>query len=357
MLIYVCLSSHGFGHASRQAALLAEIHLLRPDYRIVVSSNISRHFLKILFRGIPVEFRSFIWDIGMNQTDAFNINIYRTLEELDNLEEILPSKIKMEADWVISQDLTTVILGDIPYSAAKLSQLIGAKLIWFGNFGWDDIYKPFDKILYKHRLNAYLNYKKGNLLLRCPFSLSMNWNIPEISIGLTVSKPRELPHSFKINLLSSNRPIVMVAFGGLGYKINFELFKLWPDHLFILTSDDNYYNGINNQNNILFIPDGFRVLDVLSYCDRIITKPGYSTYCEAICSSLGIHSFKRRDFIESEFLLNGLQLFSRHRILDEEFLISGNWELDKPLISPKLKSIAKNGAEVAAIEVVKFFES
>ena len=357
MLIYVCLSSHGFGHASRQAAVLTELHRLRPDYRLVVSSNISRKFLEILFKDIPVELRSFIWDIGMIQNDAFNINIERTLVELDKLDAILPSRIKIEADWIISQRLNTIILADIPYSAAKLSKLIGAKLIWFGNFGWDDIYNPFDKILYKHRLNAYLNYKKGDLLLRCPFSLSMNWNIPEISIGLTSSRPRELPQFFQSNLLSSNRPIVMVSFGGLGYNINFELFKRWPDHLFILTSDNNHYHRLDDQNNILFIPDGFRVLDVMNYCDRIITKPGYSTYCEAISCSVGIHSFKRSDFIESESLLRGLQLFSRHRILEEEFLINGNWQLDKPLISPKLTSIAKNGAEVAAIEVVKFFES
>ena len=134
MLIYVCLSSHGYGHASRQAAVLAEIHRLRPDYRIIISSKVNESFLKIIFRDIPVEFRSFRWDIGMIQHDAFNINIDRTLYELNKLEEILPAKIRKEADWIISQNENSIILADIPYSANQLSNLIGSKLIWFGNF-------------------------------------------------------------------------------------------------------------------------------------------------------------------------------------------------------------------------------
>ena len=46
MLIYLCLSSHGFGHAARQAAILYELSLLRPDWRFVVSSVVN---LKLAF--------------------------------------------------------------------------------------------------------------------------------------------------------------------------------------------------------------------------------------------------------------------------------------------------------------------
>ena len=149
MLIYVCLSSHGFGHASRQAALLTEIHQLRPDYRIIISSKVNQSFLKLIFKDIPVEFRTFRWDIGMIQHDAFDINIDRTLVELNKLDKILPSKIKREAEWIISQKEKSIILADIPYSANYLSELTDSKLIWFGNFGWDDIYLPFDDFLYE----------------------------------------------------------------------------------------------------------------------------------------------------------------------------------------------------------------
>ncbi len=357
MLIYVCLSSHGFGHASRQAALLAEIHRLRPDYRIIISSKVNKSFLKTIFRDIPVEFRSFRWDIGMIQQDAFNINIDRTLTELNKLDEILPSQIKKEAEWIISQKDKSLILADIPYSANHLSKLTGSKLIWFGNFGWDDIYQPFDKILYKHRLNAHINYQQGDLLIRCPFSLEMNWNIPEISIGLTSAKPSDLSQSFKSKLLSFSRPIILVGFGGFGYRIDPKLFRYWPDHIFLLTSENKYNNAINKEENILFLPNQFKMLDVMGYCDRILTKPGYCTFCEAIINSVGIHSFTRSNFIESDSLLKGLKSFSSHRILNEEFIDSGNWELDKPLKNPDISSFEINGVEVAAKEINKYINS
>ena len=44
MLIYVCLSSHGFGHAARQAAMLARLHRLQPSWRLVVSSMVDPAF-------------------------------------------------------------------------------------------------------------------------------------------------------------------------------------------------------------------------------------------------------------------------------------------------------------------------
>ena len=41
MLIYVCSSSHGFGHAARDAAVLQQLRILRPDWRLVMSSAIN----------------------------------------------------------------------------------------------------------------------------------------------------------------------------------------------------------------------------------------------------------------------------------------------------------------------------
>ena len=54
MLVYLCLSSHGFGHAARQAAIFEEIHHLEPKWRLIVSSVVSKEFLDVAFLGIPI---------------------------------------------------------------------------------------------------------------------------------------------------------------------------------------------------------------------------------------------------------------------------------------------------------------
>ena len=39
MLIYVCSSSHGFGHAARDVAVLQQIRVRRPHWKLVISSR------------------------------------------------------------------------------------------------------------------------------------------------------------------------------------------------------------------------------------------------------------------------------------------------------------------------------
>ena len=34
MLIYACISNHGYGHGSRSAAVLGALRALRPDWRL-----------------------------------------------------------------------------------------------------------------------------------------------------------------------------------------------------------------------------------------------------------------------------------------------------------------------------------
>ena len=72
MLIYVGISSHGYGHAARQAAVLTALHQRRPYWRLVVSTAVDSRFLRLVFKGIPVEWRQLRWDVGMAQADALS---------------------------------------------------------------------------------------------------------------------------------------------------------------------------------------------------------------------------------------------------------------------------------------------
>ena len=58
MLIYVCSSSHGFGHAARDAAVLQQLRRLRPDWCLVMSSRVSAGFLSLLLGDEHIEQRS-----------------------------------------------------------------------------------------------------------------------------------------------------------------------------------------------------------------------------------------------------------------------------------------------------------
>ena len=66
MLIYVCSSSHGFGHAARDAAVLQQLRRLCPDWRLVMSSMVSPGFLSLLLGDGGIEQRPCRWDVGLS---------------------------------------------------------------------------------------------------------------------------------------------------------------------------------------------------------------------------------------------------------------------------------------------------
>ena len=350
MLIYVCISSHGFGHAARQAALLRELHLLCPHWTLVISTMVDRRFLELVFRDIPVVLRPVRWDVGMLQADALGADPAATLEALKDLEDALPQRLDQEVAWISKQDMPVLVIGDIPPVAAELAEQLQAPLVWMGNFGWDDIYAPLGSAFAAWVRRARDCYQRGSLLLRCPFSLAMNWNLREISLTLVTAEPRSIPAALEAKLQESPSPNVLVGFGGLGLGLEPSLFARWPDHRFLLTLPRNpdLKERLALISNVTLLPDGVRPLDVMPYCRRHLGKPGFSSFCEAMAADLGLHVVERQGFAEASVLMEGLRQHASHRILRREELESGRWALDQPLQPPTHGRLSATGAIEAA---------
>jgi hypothetical protein len=86
----------------------------------------------------------------------------------------------------------------------------------------------------------------------------------------------------------------------------------------------------------------------MQLCSRVITKPGYSTFCEALSMGLGIHLVHREGFAEAPVLEAALQRHGMHRLLSREQLQSGDWQLDQPLLPPTGEPLGFSGADEAA---------
>ena len=85
MLIYFCSSSHGFGHAARDAAVLQQLRRLRPEWTLVMSSALSSSVLSLLLGDVSIQQRPCQWDVGMVQADALGVDCAATLSALDQL--------------------------------------------------------------------------------------------------------------------------------------------------------------------------------------------------------------------------------------------------------------------------------
>ena len=149
----------------------------------------------------------------------------------------------------------------------------------------------------------------------------------------------------------------MICFGGIGLDFPSNLFSLWPDYNFLISDSDysrNFFD-FDKIENVFSIPSQNSVNDAMQHCSRIICKPGYSTFCEAIISGVGLHVVERKDFAEADILINSLEEFGNYKLLSKHSFEKGLWKLDetlKPLSNIKRINNGGNEASMAIIEFV-----
>nr|WP_255613990.1 hypothetical protein [Synechococcus sp. MU1611] len=357
-MIYTCSSSHGFGHAARDAAVLQALRRLRPEWTLVMSSGLPPPVLKRLLGDSSIQQRSCHWDVGMVQADALGVDRAATLTALDLLEQRLPALIEAEASWLAAQEQPVLIFGDIPPAAAALAQRVRAPLVWMSNFGWDDIYAPLGPAFQRAAEAAAEAYRCGDLLLRCPFDLPMNWGLPERRLGLVCGTPQAIPADLEACFDALHVPVVLVGFGGIGLSLRSDLFQLWPNHHFLLpaSATASQQPELAELPNLTVLPEGVRPVDVLGRCSRSLGKPGFSSFCEAMAQGVGLHVVERSGFAEASALMDGLQRHGQHRFLSRLELDAGAWQLDQPLLAPTEAPLSALGAQEAALALVSWVE-
>lgn len=172
-------------------------------------------------------------------------------------------------------------------------------------------------------------------------------------LGLTSSRPRlELKGLARdLGLPAERERVVLVSFGGLGMAIDPALFARWPQHVFI--GPDPAMASVSNGRRL---PEEVRPLDLMPLSGRLITKPGYSSFCEAFCQGVGIHLVHREGFAEAPVLEQDLRNHGWHRLLSQEQFRRGDWQLDQPLLSPRHGPLPVDGAATAARAIVALAE-
>ena len=348
MLIIACISSHGFGHGARVAAVLHAVHARRPDCRFILSTALPQEFLARSFAGLPLQHRLCRWDVGVIQADALGSDSEATLAALGQLDAELPDLVERESAWIAAQRQNgeaALVLADIPPAAALLAQRLELPLIWHGNFGWDSIYGAMGPCFSSWSQQCLMRYRQGQALLSCPFSLPMNWGLPVYELGLSCATPgieAELLRQ-RLGWRTSRDRSALLCFGGLGLSCNPAWLESWPDWRFLVLDPQLVQAG-----NALLVPEDLRPLDVMPLCDLVITKPGYSTFCEALRQQCGLVVVQREGFAEAAVLEQLLPRYGRHRFISRGQFDCGDWGLDQALNSPDGLPLPVGGEEQAA---------
>ncbi|MGB5897009.1 MAG: glycosyl transferase [Geitlerinemataceae cyanobacterium] len=354
-VVYIATTNHGFGHAVRSASVAASLQQLDPNILIVMATTAPRWLLESYILGDFI-YRPRPLDVGVVQADSLQMDLDGTLEKLKQIRSSQHSTIAAEVSF-LHLNRVGLILADLPPLAAPLAKAAGIPCWMMGNFGWDFIYRDWGGEFVEIADWIGSCFGQCDRLFRLPLNEPMA-AFPHITdVGLTGGTPRHDLDGLRqeLQITAPVEKTVLLTFGGLGLdKIPYSNLGNFPDWQFL--TFDRHAPSLPN---LIRISNPFyRPVDFMPLCGRLISKPGYSTFAEALCLDVPIVSISREGFAESPILLNGLQHYSYHQIITPDEFFEGDWQfLHRPLQPPlSSSSLAKDGTDVIARAVVDFFQ-
>lgn len=356
-VLYFAITNHGFGHAVRAASVVNEILQLNPDILAILVTTAPRWLLDSYITGEFIQ-RPRGFDVGVIQSDSLKMDKDATREKLEEIRRQARSIIAGEVNF-IRTNRVGLVLADIPPLAAPIARSAGIPCWMIGNFGWDFIYRDWGEEF--AGISDWISdcYRQCDRLFKLPLSEPMTSFSHVTEAGLTGGNPRytesQLREEFTIT--APRERTILLSFGGLGLEaIPYENLQAFPDWQFI-----TFERNAPDSPNLVRLRDTpdrpYRPVDFMPICGRALSKPGYSTFAEALRLEVPIVSLTRAGFAESPILLTGIENYSYHQIITAEEFFRGNWDfLRQPVNPPRLSGrLPKDGAETIARAVVEYF--
>ena len=351
--LYIAITSHGFGHAVRAASVAAQIQKLCPDLVLIFATTAPQWLLKSYLTGDFV-YRPQVFDVGVIQTDSIKMDKRATLQKMLDIKARQEAIIAEEVEF-IKQNNVGLILADIPPLSTQIARQAQIPCWMMSNFGWDFIYGSWGQDFAEIIQWITQCYRECDRLFRLPLHEPMA-AFPVIEdMGLTGGTAKysieELKEKFVIE--APQEKTILLTFGGLGLQaIPYDNLQRFDDWQFIT------FDGIApDLPNLLKVPGkNYRPVDFMPLCGSVVSKPGYSTFAEALRLEVPIISLTREDFAESPILLEGIQDYSYHRIVSSQDFFESDWNfLRQDLIAPRTNiTLPKDGSETIARKIVDF---
>jgi hypothetical protein len=362
--LYVAITDHGFGHATRTAAVVAEIQQQCPDLDLIIATTSPRWLLES-YLSKEFRHRERAFDVGVVQADSLQVDKAATFTKINQIRDRSGEIIAEEVEYLKSQQVD-LIFADIPPLVAGIAKAANIPCWMAGNFGWDFIYRDWGSEYQEITDWASDLYGQCDRLFRLPFYEPMSTFTKALNsnqvfdVGLTGGYPRYSSEEMRSLLqLQADKFTVLLTFGGLSLnEIPYHNLALFPDWQFI--TFDRQAPELPNLKKIQSqaLRSVLRPVDIMPICDRVISKPGYSTLVEAYRTNVPFICITRDGFLESQTLIAGVQDYMDHLVISPQEFYQTNWEfLTAPLIAPlKTPNLDKNG-EIEIAQAVKAYFS
>ncbi|MUL37217.1 glycosyl transferase [Gloeocapsopsis dulcis] len=354
-IIYVAVTSHGFGHAARTASVVATIKKLCPETLLILVTTTPRWFLESYIQHDFI-YRPRSFDVGVVQSDSLTMDKAATLEKMQHIRSQQNAIIAGEVNF-IKQNRVGLILADVPHLAGVIGKTAGVPCWTISNFGWDFIYRNWGSEF--QEIADWISdcYSQCDRLLRLPFHEPMSAFKHITDFGLPGGSPSHPADALRSqwNITSPRERTVLLTFGGLGLQqIPYDNVQRFPDWQFI-----TFARNAPDLPNLLKVTDPqYRPVDFMQLCSKVVSKPGFSTFAEAIRQQVPIVTLTRDDFAEAALLIEGIRDYAHHQIINPAEFFHSDWEFlqQVPLTPRKSQAIALDGNEAIAHAVLEYFQ-
>lgn len=347
------VSGHGFGHATRAAAVMDAMHRLQPacEHRIYTSAP-SWIFNESLPNGAFSICEQLV-DIGLVQNGPMAVDVNATIDALDQwlpFDEALLQRLATD----LKNHRCQMVICDISPLGAAVAERAGLPCVLLENFTWAWIYQGYvdqNPLIAKwgERLDSYYQ----SIALRIQTGAAGVPHSTAAAVGFISRHPRHSQAEVRECLgIPEGKKMVLATLGGIaGGKLSFAAVPSLPDCVFVtagLPADEHQHD------NLIVLPQHEQMFhpDLVAAADVVVCKSGYSTYAECIAAGVPVASVPRPEFPESAVLDQVMQARGGWRSVAAECITDHRWlESVRELLSVENLSPQPN-ADVTTAEVL-----
>ncbi len=315
------ISSHGFGHAARSAAVLRE---LAGSYEFFISSQIEETFFRTILPDF--HFRNTAVDTGCVQADFIAVDRDRSFIRLEELLNQAGTLCLQEKQW-LEQNGIDLLISDVPSIPLKAAYELGIPSMVIANFTWYDIYAGFPEAARHPSLVATLREHYASATLQALPQIHVNNAVisRQEEVGL-LSLPGDNIQSRieeQVPLEWKEYPRVLVYLGQYDSSA-FEWARLGELKEVLLLTRDPVPSGLNIP-NLVVLDETFRFPDLIASSDLVVTKAGYSTLATAFSHGKPVVTCDRPGFREFEAVKSYLMDNKIGIILQSQAFYQAKW--------------------------------
>jgi UDP:flavonoid glycosyltransferase YjiC (YdhE family) len=362
MTIVWYVSSHGFGHASRDVQVINAISGRRPDVRMVVRTLVPASFVEQSVTA-PVQLQQAETDTGVAQIDSLHIDESATARRAALFHQDFNARVEAEAE-VLRQMQATAVVADVPPLACAAADRAGVPSVVLGNFTWDWIYAAypqFETIAPGVVETIGASYARAAQALRLPLHggfETMRTVVRDIPFIARRSR-RGRDEARRALGLGATETVVLVSFGGYGLRLDHHAIVRGNPIRLVVTDGNSLPARTTNPLRLtprMLAEQDLRYEDLVAASDVVVSKPGYGIVSECLANGTALLYTPRGRFAEQEVFEREMPGLLRCRRIESDDLLTGNWRehIEALLAQPPPAVVpATDGADVAAATILE----